>query len=214
MRKVAITQRVEIVPGRDEHRDALDQAWFELLQADGLLPVLIGNRLNDPVAYVEELGVEALILSGGNDLDLNSDQNAPDRDKTERILLEWAAEKKIPTLGVCHGFQMMNVHLGGGLVRVVGHVRTTHALAAAPGWSLRSLPANSFHDWGITRDTLAASFDPVYVAEDGTIEAAHHRELPWTGVMWHPERAIPEQGFHREMTRRLLRGHDLASIAA
>lgn len=214
MRRVGITQRVEIVSGRDERRDALDQAWLELLQSVGFLPVLIGNRLNDPVTYAKELGVEALVLSGGNDLDPGSAQNAPDRDRTEKALLEWAAEWKIPALGVCRGFQMMNVYLGGGLARVAGHVRNTHTLTTVPGHSLRSLPANSFHDWGITRATLAASFEAVYFAEDGTIEAAYHRELPWTGVMWHPERAIPEPSFHHEMTRRLLLGHDLVSIAA
>ena len=54
---------------------------------------------------------DGFILSGGNDLSSlsNSKNISFERDKTEFALLQYANDQSIPVLGVCRGFQIMNV---------------------------------------------------------------------------------------------------------
>ncbi|MBI4465042.1 MAG: gamma-glutamyl-gamma-aminobutyrate hydrolase family protein, partial [Acidobacteria bacterium] len=40
----------------------------------------------------------------------------PDRDETDRRVLEHAFGEKKPVLGICFGLQSLNVHLGGTLI--------------------------------------------------------------------------------------------------
>lgn len=199
MKRVAITQRVEVVQSYGERRDCLDQQWALQLETLGLLAVPVPNTLMDPAGWCRALGVEGLILSGGNDFAHSPDPNrpAPERDRTEAALLDWAAD--LPVLGVCRGFQMLNFHLGGRQARFDGHVSARHSLinmapddAVVGGAVAGVAKVNSFHDWAFTSDMLADPLVPLLRAEDGTIEAARHRLFPWVGIMWHPER---ERGF-------------------
>ena len=115
-----------------------------------------------------------------------------------------AAGRGVPVLGVCRGFQFMNVHLGGGLSPVSGHVASYHAISSDTGLFPE---VNSYHDYGIVADDLAPSLEVVATGPDGTVEAARHGTLPWIGVMWHPERERP----FAELDRRLVRAHLLGS---
>lgn len=208
-RRIGVTQRVEVLSQRGERRDTVDQAWVPLLEGLGFVPVLLSNRHRDPAGYTTSLELDALLLSGGNDIADQGESTsvAPERDETERKLLRWAAQRMVPVLGVCRGFQMMNVHLGGRLVRAQGHVGTVHATRALCDDGRLPAGVNSSHDWAITRETLAGELDPLAVAEDDTIEFAHHRRLPWLGIMWHPERKIAEPDFHRALVAGALNGH-------
>jgi putative glutamine amidotransferase len=192
-RRVALTQRVDDLPERGERRDALDQAWTVRIEAAGFVPVLIPNRLADPVGYLEELEPALLIVSGGNDLAHlpAPSQPAPERDHTETVLLDAATARGLPVLGVCRGLQLMVAHTGGALVGVDGHVRASHAITVvdASVWPLRDgRVVNSFHGWGITPAGLGPLLAPLALAPDGTVEAAHRPGLPQVGIMWHPER--------------------------
>ncbi|MCG5531304.1 gamma-glutamyl-gamma-aminobutyrate hydrolase family protein [Halorhodospira halochloris] len=40
-------------------------------------------------------------------------------------------------------------------------------------------------------------------AEDGSVEALRHSDLPWLGIMWHPERDTPTA----EADRKLITTH-------
>lgn len=190
--RVAITQRVEIVSGYGERRDCLDQAWTGLLAEAGcdLLPV--PNALTNVNLWLEKQTVEALLLTGGNDLSHlpNASNSALERDKTETELLHWAAEYKIPVLGVCRGMQMLNHYLAGNLSPIKNHVAIKHKILPVKNEALCSAFSfvNSFHGWGIKPSDLSPSLRALAVAEDGTIEAVSHIELPWVGIMWHPER--------------------------
>ena len=109
MARIAITQRVHELADRGERRDALDQAWTPWIEAGGDVPVVVPNRLADPVTFVREIGADALVLTGGNDLaHLPGAQNpAPERDAIERALLAHARENGLPVLAVCRGMQML-----------------------------------------------------------------------------------------------------------
>ena len=72
---------------------------------------------------VENLKIDALLLSGGNDLG-----DAPDRDSTELHLLEAARELEIPVLGICRGMQLMASFFGVGVEELSSHVGTRHQI--------------------------------------------------------------------------------------
>lgn len=205
--RIAVSQRVDEIEGRFERRDALDQRWIPILESMGLTPVPLPNLLRDPAAWADELGIQGILLTGGNDVQdaVPGGQCAPERDHSEMLLLRRARERGWPALGICRGLQLMNVHLGGSLVPLAGHVSTSHTLerTSQPArlWAglPKSLTVNSFHGFGIAPGGLAAPLVPLLQAEDGMIEAAEHRHLPWAGIMWHPERMNTLQGVDRDL---------------
>lgn len=135
---VAVSQRVDHFPARDEVRDALDQRLASWLQANGCLPVPVPNRLADVSGWLARLGVQGLVLSGGNDIGAE-----PLRDATERAMLAHAMKHRLPLLGICRGMQMLALWAGGQLEKVSGHVGTRHRLQGQ--WAGQMVPATRMH---------------------------------------------------------------------
>lgn len=195
-RHIAVTMRVDVHAAYGERRDALDQRWMILLQSLGLLPVPVPNGLARLDDWVQALGISGLLLTGGNDVGLPGGRtaSAPERDGTEGRVLVLARQRRWPVLGVCRGLQMMNVHCGGGLSAVDGHVAVRHDVLGVPDALPRffahasTRAVNSYHGCSIAAPDLAAELAPVYQDAQGWIEAVEHRQLPWAGIMWHPER--------------------------
>ncbi|MEP6624388.1 MAG: gamma-glutamyl-gamma-aminobutyrate hydrolase family protein [Acidimicrobiia bacterium] len=193
--RIGVTQRVEDLPDRGERRDALDQAWTSWIGQTGDLAVPIPNTTADVVAFVRAFELDAVVLSGGNDLaHLDGATNpAPERDATERALLTHATDSGLPVLAVCRGMQMLVTFWGGAPTPLTGHVGVPHAIERVfSPWRLRAGPVNSFHDWGIAPDGVGATLEVLASAPDGSVEAVAHRTLPQVGIMWHPERAVPD----------------------
>jgi N5-(cytidine 5'-diphosphoramidyl)-L-glutamine hydrolase len=192
VRRIGITHRVEVLEQFGERRDCLDQRWTPLLQGAGYLPVPIPNLLVDPAEYVAALDLRGIILTGGNDLAHIAPHRAvPERDRLERALLETCARSAIPVLGVCRGMQFMAGHHGAAVGPVTDHVGIRHRIQV----DARSVPlgrggrsVNSYHNFGLSADSLPTSLRPLAWAEDGSVEAFAHAELPQVGIMWHPER--------------------------
>lgn len=193
---VAITQRIDRIDARNELRDSLDQRMVQWLSQVGVLSVPVPNALaniNDPSKVSEQSALQnwletvqpnALVLSGGNDIG-----EYLQRDVTEIYLLSWAKSKKIPVLGICRGLQMMSVWAGASLVKVEAHAGVRHALKDVTKNEDWPTHVNSFHNWGL--ESCPEGFDVMAQAEDGSVEAIRHSELPWEGWMWHPEREAP-----------------------
>jgi putative glutamine amidotransferase len=180
-RIVAITQRVDVLSGRHERRDALDQKWTSFLKAADFIPLLLPNDSECALALMNQIKVAGIVFSGGNDLaELGGD--APERDHNEQELLSFAREKELPVLGVCRGMQFLVCALGGSLQPVSDHVRTEHAVVCGQQREM----VNSFHTWGVGR--LPAELRPTAVCSDGTVEAVAHECERLQGIMWHPER--------------------------
>ena len=208
---VGLTQRIEVVADSKEQRDCLDKNWFKRLDDLNLSGIPVPNSLKNPVNWAKLIGVEALILTGGNDLShLHNAKNiAPKRDAIENVLLTWSSEKHVPVLGVCRGMQLMNTFLGGSLSRVNGHVANFHNIKPIDGDNTfkNYQKVNSYHEWGINLKELATDLKPLAVAEDGTVEACTHKSLPWLGLMWHPER---DNGDSKNLDTKLLKNFFLS----
>lgn len=184
-----------------------------LLPAD--VPAAEGLDPEDPSALA---GAAALVLPGGGDIDpaWYGRERHPKtryvhhrRDRFELTLLAEALRRDLPVLAICHGCQLLNVHLGGTLIQhlpdrpgLVSHdggeprPEPVHGLRLDPNGLLARVmgaaPAavNSHHHQGI--DDLGEGLVPVAWAEDGVLEAVvlpGHRFV--VGVQWHPEAMAP-----------------------
>jgi putative glutamine amidotransferase len=135
------------------------------------------------------------------------------RDHVSLALVRAAVRRGMPVLGVCRGFQEINVALGGTLHQAVHDVPgladhredesgtleqqygPSHPVALTPGGLLTRLTGqttaqvNSLHGQGV--DRLAAGLVVEAVAPDGLVEA-YRGETPGflLAVQWHPEWAF------------------------
>ena len=181
MKLIAVSQRVDVIPSRHERRDALDQAWLDFLARCGGVPVPMPNRVDLAVSLLRGLPFMGALLTGGNDIG----GDAPERDATERALIDETARIGLPLVGVCRGMQMIQGTYGLTLRRVSQHAGQHHG-ATIDG---RVVEVNSFHQWG-TCDSVPA-LDVWARATDGVVEGVRDLTARRLGLMWHPERGEP-----------------------
>ena len=154
--------------------------------------------------------VDAICFSGGGDIaperfgevDVQHvcENVIPARDETELAAARRFLDADVPILGICRGFQLLNVALGGTLaLDIKGHQAKgdqviTHTLSVEPGTKLAQATAagemvvNSRHHQAVTDDRLAPALRAT-VHHDGLVEAFESTEHRWViGVQWHPER--------------------------
>lgn len=184
MKKVLISQRSDFFPDRSETFDGVDTRFSEILWGMGFLPITASNSVGSNVSYIEALAPDAILLTGGNDIG-----TTPDRDATERAMLDFSIVKNLPVFGICRGMQMMNIYQGGSLISTQGHVSTRHLITGA--FCIQSREVNSYHNMSITKKTLGQDLEILASTQDGCVEAFRHKSLPWLAVMWHPERENP-----------------------
>ena len=153
--------------------------------------------------------LDGLMLSGGGDIaadryGANDEACAgvdPARDELEISAARQTIEHDLPVLGICRGFQVLNVVRGGQLIQdipdhnpaqrdgLVAHVvqpLSGSLLARAIG--SEPLNVNSRHHQAVTRDVLGEGL-AVTAEIDGLVEAFEATDRRWVvGVQWHPER--------------------------
>jgi len=200
MKIVFATQRVDMIPGRDERRDALDQRWAEFLISIGCVTVPVPNNMDAAKALLASVMPDGILLSGGNS-PAEYDGDAPKRDDTDILMLDHAVRNNTPLFGVCRGMQSAIIYFGGTLRHVPGHVATRHDISGAV-----SRNVNSYHSLAV--DKLPNCFDVLAEAGDGVIEAVRHKNLPILAIMWHPEREQPFDGSDLQLIQKFLEGAD------
>ena len=180
MKPVLVSQRVDVISGRNERRDALDQRLAAFLLHCGLLPLPVPNVPEAAKAMLVSASWYGVVLSGGNDLHaLGGD--APERDAVESLLVSAAIEVGRPVIGICRGLQFLVYRDGGTLMPTTGHAATRHRLNLPERGSV-----NSYHRWIIK--SLPESWRSLAQAPDATVEWGCSPGQNLWGVMWHPER--------------------------
>jgi N5-(cytidine 5'-diphosphoramidyl)-L-glutamine hydrolase len=205
MKRIAVTQRVYENSSFAERRDALDQKWVKFLMSVDLLPVLLPNQLDCAQKLIKENQIDGVLLTGGNSL-VRYGGDAPERDKLESFLLEWAMGENIPLLGVCRGMQVIQEYFGNDLEAVSNHVDKRHALRVEEGcrmsYVVKSLPdVNAYHDFGARK--VSGELISVATSLDGVVMAVEHHEQPVFGVMWHSEREDPFREEEKDLFREI-----------
>ncbi|UTM60204.1 gamma-glutamyl-gamma-aminobutyrate hydrolase family protein [Photobacterium sp. CCB-ST2H9] len=143
------------------------------------------------------------------------------RDALSFSLIDTCIQQEVPILGICRGFQEMNVALGGTLHPKVHEVAgfqdhresplNDMAMKYAPAhpvnisdngtfaeWlaPLDNIQVNSLHGQGVRQ--LAPGLTVEAVSPDGLIEAFSLKAHPFfIGVQWHPEWQATENHFSR-----------------
>lgn len=130
----------------------------------------------------------------------------------EKLLLKEAIEKQLPILGICAGFQLMNVCYGGSLFQnikkqhsdLVNHSqtedmdKTIHEISVKENSLLHKITGkekilvNSHHRQGIK--AIGSNLKATAHALDGIPEAIELENYPFAlGVEWHPEYMATEE---------------------
>ena len=198
------------------HRSYVNDDYIDSVIQAGGIPFIIPFNTDKEVIKEEIAHLDGIILSGGHDVDpLNYHQEPrqklgttfPERDVFDFSLIKYAEEKKIPVLGICRGFQVLNAYHGGTILQDLSyadHELLRHAQPADPTTRTHSLNVNentlfaqlfndsqirvnSFHHQVI--DQVADDFEVGLVALDGVVEGFQNMKSPnfEFGVQFHPE---------------------------
>lgn len=201
----------------------LPRGYLDGVVAAGGMPVLlppVGEWTADQLSRVD-----GLVIAGGADIDpacYGADRTEatgpprPDRDRSERALIDLALATGLPLLAVCRGMQLLNVALGGTLhqhlpdeVGNLDHLRVPGTFSRvpvkiAPDSRVASIlgsqvDGHCHHHQAV--DRLGTGLVPVGWADDGTVEAVELRDARFVlGVQWHPE----EDGVDRRLFQALV----------
>ena len=176
----------------------------ELMDSADILDVVDGLIFTGSPSNIEPFHYNGAASAAGTHHD-------PLRDATTLPLMRAAIAAGVPVLGICRGFQEMNVAFGGSLHQKVHELpgMLDHREADSPDVAVQYAPAhavsvlaggvfealelpgefqvNSIHSQGI--DRLAPGLRAEAVAPDGLIEAISVEHSPTfaLGVQWHPE---------------------------
>jgi putative glutamine amidotransferase len=210
---VLVTATTESIRGRSRVR--VNEAYTDALVAVGLIPIIL-----PPIAPVTAAAamtdIAGLVLTGGEDVDPHRfgeeprpETGAPHqaRDAYEIALARAAYERRVPTLAICRGAQVMNVALGGSLIQDIASQHPSgidhdqsnkrndrvHEVEIARPSRLAGIVAapciftNSSHHQAV--DRIGDGLRVVARSPDGIVEGVESTDPAWwmVAVQWHPE---------------------------
>jgi gamma-glutamyl-gamma-aminobutyrate hydrolase PuuD len=205
--------------------------YAEAITRHGGRPLLIDGTATESERNAAFAVMDGLLLTGGADIDpsrygrpnLGSVDIEAERDELEAAAWAAAEARAVPVLGICRGFQAINVFAGGTLIQDVpehagpgwstGPARM-HPIRIEPGSVLASalaayaaeppgdLPVNTYHHQGVGRDDIAPGLVATAWSAGPGGDLVEALELPGdrfvVGVQCHPERTeFTPEGFER-----------------
>ena len=214
----------------------LTHAYVDAIVQAGGVPVIIPSSIAKGGWDTVYAHLDGILFSGGGDIAVERfsgeahprvDDVEPDRDSVELSLLHAASAEGKPFLGICRGFQLINVGLGGTLY--------THLPDQLPGALDHAYPGNMrkvlVHEVQLEEGTLVADVleEPIVRvnshhhqgvkdiapdlrvagrAPDGLVEALELPEHPFgLAVQWHPE-WLTDQEPTRKLFRKFVQAAD------
>jgi len=177
-----------------EVREALDVQWGALFKELDFLPIILPFEY-DFEKYFENMKIDGILLTGGNDLyRLNQNNISKQRDEFEKKLIEYGIKNNIPIFGVCRGMQIIAEYFGADLVKVENQTNIRHSLVVNINSKYFNLlntikDVNSFHNYAV--DNLPDELLLSSSNGNGIIKAIEHKKYKIFGQMWHSERETP-----------------------
>ena len=110
-------------------RAFVNSAYLDAVQRAGGVPIVLPPQLDAAARDVLLASIDALLLTGGGDMDPARFGEAPHptlydvapaRDSLELDAVRVALARGVPVLAICRGMQVLNVALGGTLHQDVG----------------------------------------------------------------------------------------------
>jgi putative glutamine amidotransferase len=217
---IVLTVADPLAQSEPEIAQRKNDLYVAAIRRHGGEPIVLDARSPDGVRQSAFESMAGLLMTGGADIDparygrpnQGSVNLEPERDQLEADALKASTTRGLPILGICRGFQAINVFSGGTLLQHVdGHVGAAwghgpakeHPLRLVPGSRLARILSptnpragatnvNSYHHQAIRATELAAGLTPSAWAAspEGELvegfEASDGRFL--LGVQCHPER--------------------------
>lgn len=204
----------------------INEPYAKAVSTAGGLPVLIPLNISNDDLDALLFRLDGILFTGGHDINPREygsqlhpkvENIDPTRDEIEIHLVKTTVESGKPFLGICRGFQVINVAMGGSLYehlpdQLPGNVThdnhhlardfLAHSVSVEPDNHLsriisnNQILVNSLHHQGVHK--LAHKLLPTAYAPDGLIEAF---ELPkysfGLAVQWHPEELQEHEAMRR-----------------
>jgi putative glutamine amidotransferase len=195
-------------------------SYAKAIERAGGLPLLIPyhSDLSLIPQYLDQF--DGVLFTGGDDLDPSAYGQPwhprairvdPARQRFELALLAEVEKRRMPTLGVCMGSQLMNIHRGGSLHqflpdlprkdaiehRKIGENLIRHDVTIDPDSQIgraigkSRISVNTYHKQAA--DRVGRGLRVIATSPDGVIEGFEDPAFPlFAAVQWHPERLIDE----------------------
>jgi len=220
-----------ISPGRSYFFS--NKNYAQAVEKSGGLPLLLPCLSSEEIVEAFLDKIDGLLLSGGVDIDPSYYREEPDprlgglnpeRAAFEVMIIQRALERDLPLLGICGGYQLLNVVAEGSLYQdIYSQVpQVLNHRQRAPRWypyhtvqiekesklrqilRIDSLRVNSRHHQAVKN--LGKDFKVSASTSDNIIEAIEstvHRFV--IGVQWHPEDMFERDAHARSLFQALIK---------
>lgn len=213
---------------KDRTQQIVPMHYLSAVESAGGLPMILPYREDRSLVGAMLDGFDGVLLTGGDDPDPSAwgeawhDQAVPCdplREQWERALLAEIEHRRLPTLGICFGCQIMNLHRGGSLHQFLPDMPREGGLEHRRldlDWARRHdvdlhpesvlarrigqtrICVNTSHREAVAR--VGRGLRAFAIAPDGVIEGVEDPDLPlFVGVQWHAERLAGDEPAHRAL---------------
>ena len=146
----------------------------------------------------DDISVDQIVSSEPHAVLISPGPGRPEDAGVSNAVIERLAGE-VPILGVCLGHQCIGQVFGGRVVRAPAVMHGKASLVHHDGKGvLAGLPqpfeATRYHSLVVAPDSVPEVLEVTATADDGTVMALRHRELPVEGVQFHPESILTSCG--------------------